>query len=422
MTSDLRVIRTALDIGSTVIKVADLDPAGRIIAQAFHPRDLTIPIARQIESILSEDRERKDIAICSSANGGLKAGVISLTQSFSGAEMRNQILLAGANPAFVHTMEDTTRGHAERLDILLVGGGIDCESPGPLGARLNVLDLTNYHYDAIVYAGNRFLASAFRQRYPSARIIANPISDGLTATKPSVTDLVRHAYLDDLVHKDGISALQKQYSVVVRPTPEIVNRGFMRLVSNHSELAVPGPCVLVDIGGATTDLHYTVDALREDSMEQTSRTASVARYVFTDLGTAASRDSTNLQLKSHPRTHALLTECVSGDVTDIYRGIREGEHELDGTAIAYACLYFALERFARGAGKGLPTADFSRISNVVLTGGGAQDLDEQLADRVVQLATGIGSLKTIVDRRYQIWIDGIIGAAQLGQSNEAPHA
>jgi hypothetical protein len=53
--------------------------------------------------------------------------------------------------------------------------------------------------------------------------------------------------------------------------------------------------MLLHIDGATTDLHYTTDIIREDSEEKALPEPSVARHVFTDLAIVASRDSTLLQ-------------------------------------------------------------------------------------------------------------------------------
>jgi hypothetical protein len=57
----------------------------------------------------------------------------------------------------------------------------------------------------------------------------------------------------------------------------------------------------------------------------------------------------------------------------------------------------------------LPTADLHRVAQVILTGGAAQPLDEQVARRLVNLLAQEDMAVPLlqIDRRYQLWLDGI---------------
>jgi len=79
-----------------------------------------------------------------------------------------------------------------------------------------------------------------------------------------------------------------------------------------------------------------------------------------------------------------------------------------GTALLRLCLSSA-RRFAQGRGPGLPTADLARAAQIILTGGAAQVLVEDVVARVVRSLLSDGGTKPVVliDRRYQVWIDGI---------------
>ena len=95
----------AVDIGSTVVKVAHITLAGELLKQEFFPRDFKAGIARQVESLLTDltvGPDDSNVLVCSSANGGLRVGIVCLSKIFSGAVLRNQVLAAGANPIFVH--------------------------------------------------------------------------------------------------------------------------------------------------------------------------------------------------------------------------------------------------------------------------------------------------------------------------------
>lgn len=409
--------RVALDIGSTVVKIARVGGDGQLQSQQFFPRDFEAGIARQLGSLLAQlgiDPELEPILACSSANGGLRVGIVCLSQHFSGAALRNQVLLAGANPVFVHDL-DEAMGDARRVDILLVGGGIDNDDAAPAALRLQSFDPSRYGHAALVYAGNRHLAAAFMQRFPQAVVIANPLGETLSDRVGSVFECVRRAYLDDLVLKEGVSELPPSIARHIRPTPEVASRGFLRSVMNQSSFAIVGACIALDIGGATTDLHYTVEVVADDSPERPSSGVSVARYVFTDLGIVASRDTLLMQLRSHPQLYEFLCAVHGASVRELYAALREGDHEPSAELLSYACLFLALDRFSTGRGPGLPVAQLDRVAQIILTGGAAQVLDEAVVGRItaLRLAPTTPAPLVQIDRRYEIWVAGITWTEDL---------
>lgn len=418
MVTTVNTDQLAVDIGSTIIKMAYLGGDGSLLKQEYEPRDFELGIAAQVERLLAKldiSAGNGDVLVCSSANGGLRIGIVSLTDYYSGAVLRNQALSAGANPLFVDQFESSD-GNLQSVDVLLVAGGIDCPDAGPLARRLARFRTDLYHFNTLAYAGNRYLAPMFVERHPDAVVIDNPLAEGLRSTSDSVFETLRRAYLDDLVHKEGISDLQIGSVEGVRPTPEVVNRGFHRAVLNRSSIEVPGSCILIDIGGATTDLHYTIEIILDESDDRPAAGSSVARYVFTDLGIVLSRDSTLAQMRNHPRIYDFLTQVIDGDVRDVYRLLRESDYDPESAVLSYACLFLALDRFAQGKGPGLPQADLSKVSQFILTGGAAQTLNEQQVARILNLFVGNSSSNPgiSIDRDYRVWIDGITGVDSTG--------
>jgi hypothetical protein len=188
-----------------------------------------------------------------------------------------------------------------------------------------------------------------------------------------------------------------------------VSRGFQRALAQSSGIEVSGACVVLDIGGATTDLHYTVEIVRDESEAKPAAGLSVARYVFVDLGIVASRDSLLLQLRTHPRLYEFLKSVLDGEVEEPYRLMREGAYDPSPELLSYGCLFVALDRFSQGRGPGLPAGDLGRIAQIILTGGSSQTLSEEGAARVFELfRVGDNPLPSVlIDRMYQLWIDGI---------------
>lgn len=407
--------KVAVDIGSTVVKIARMGQDGTFLSQDFYPRDFEAGIARQVESLLDQADSgagHEGVLVCSSANGGLRVGIVCLTHHFSGAELRNQVLSAGANPVYLHSLDEACGeegGKPSYVDILLVAGGIDCVDAAPLEARLRRFRPDAYRFGTLAYAGNKYLADLFVELFPDACVIANPLAQGLGKKEATVFEAVRRAYLDDLVYKEGVSELRSGLAHGIRPTPEVVNRGFQRAMQNGSSIKILGACVLLDIGGATTDLHYSVEMVRDESEDKPFSALSVARYVFTDLGIVASRDSLLMQMRAHPRLYDLLDIVLQENVREAYRLMREGEYDPSPELLSYACLFLALDRFAHGQGTGLPQGNLERLEQIILTGGAAQALDEELVSRMLRqlLPVGDRTVAVLIDRRYQIWIDGI---------------
>lgn len=407
-----------VDIGSTVVKIARLAESGEMESQQLFPRDFDAGIARQVESLLERcgvALDNDDIVVCSSANGGLRVGIVCLSPHFSGAALRNQVLLAGANPVFVHSLDEQP-GSLAQVDILMVGGGIDCADAAPLERRLRGFEPQRYLYGSLLYAGNSYLAPLFVELFPAALVISNPLATSLAGRTLSVFEAVRRAYLDDLVYKEGVSELRSNLSRGIRPTPEIVSLGLQRALANSSSINISGACVVLDIGGATTDLHYTVEIVRDDSEQKPSAGISVARFVFTDLGIVASLDSLMLQLRNHPRLYEFLDSILVEGVGAAYQSIREGEWEPTPLVLSYGCLFIAFDRFAQGRGPGLPTADLGRIAQIILTGGASQTMDEGVVGRMFQLfRTELSAAPLImIDKRYQLWVDGITWSGNAG--------
>lgn len=394
-----------------MVKIAHLNAEGAIDLQEFVPRDYEAGIALQVDRLLSGcgiDSDSPEVRVCSSANGGLRVGIVCLSKTYSGEAFRNQVLLAGANPVFVHEFEEAS-GDLRRVDILLVGGGIDCSDAAPFAGRLARFDPAPYRFGTLMYAGNKALAEDFQRRFQGATVIDNPLGTSLSSRLGSVFQAVRRAYLEDLIYKEGVSELGKKLAHGIGPTPEVASRGFLRAVLNKSGFQVVGSCIALDIGGATTDLHYTVEIVREDSEAIPASGLSVARYVFTDLGVFASRDTLLLQLRAHPRLYEFLDVVLDSQLQETYGRLREGELSPPPAVMAYACMFIALDRFAHGAGPGLPVASLDRVAQIILTGGAAQALDVQVAQRVVGLLVpaNLGMPLLQVDRRYQLWVDGI---------------
>jgi len=401
-----------IDIGSTQIKLAEMNNGGSIVQQTFYSRDYSISPSDQVSILLKKlPNLPQTRRICSSANGGIRVGIISLTSRFSGAAARNLALGAGANIIFINTLNPQSVNITQPVDTLIFIGGIDCEGASTLKGKIASLDLKGYNFKSLIYAGNRYLASFFLSRFPQAVIIPNPFVDELEVRDQSLLTYVRNLYLEDLIDKDSIRDLTSLSEVPIIPTPGIVNIAFERLSRQKSKIIIPLPCIVIDIGGATTDIHFGVETLKlSEGMDSRLYIAS-NRYVFTDLGVVASRSSTLSRLSNHTRLYEFL-QIVAGDLArQVYIGLREGE--VTDEVLFYGCFFLALDELSQNQSANVPVIDLNKLASIMITGGASQveTLNIDFFLKIFQLLTNqfgnVGGIRIILDYNYELWVDGI---------------
>jgi len=395
----------AIDIGSTIVKVAE---NGR--AHAQYLRDFDGGIEAQVNGVIDAIRGRDPQArfrICSSANGGLRVGILCLTSRFSGRIAANLASAAGANVIFLHGMNGNGAVTAEAIDALVLVGGTDGSDAGQLERHLDAIDLSDFDFQILVYAGNNVMAGAFRRRYPAMRVVANPLGPNLELINTGLLDMLRDAYLDDLIQKDGVAALQGSSEVPIRPTPAVVNAAFRILSTRRAGPAFPLPFLLVDIGGATTDVHFGVELLSATSRVRLEGFLDDNRYVFAELGVSASRDSTVVRLAEHPGLHDFLTAFDADRTRELYRAVVEGE--APDVLMPYACYFLALDGVGVGHSGDRPALRIDKANAIVVTGGALQDADAAILKRIGRLLVHSDATApdVIFDRDYSLWTLGL---------------
>ncbi len=404
-------MRALIDIGSTVLKVALLDRTGSVAGQSYFDRCYEEGIAAQVKRVLAELRRQSSIEsvrICSSANGGLRVGVLGLTRTFSGAVAAHLALSAGANVVVSHVIGEVNDGPIVDLDVLIVTGGIDCVETPRLEKRICSLNLTRYHFKSLLYAGNRYMYESFRRHHPEAKAVDNPMGTDLSLLSERLLEILRHAYIDDLVDKNGIRELHEMSEVPIWPTPAVVSLAFATISECGAACVYPMPFLVIDIGGATTDVHFGLECLAERSALWTTTFRSANRHVFTDLGVFASRKSTELRMRSHEKFFDLL-EAIYGDAASSrYAEFAEGE--MNKAFLFAACLFLALDALTEEHDGRIPKLELFKLNAVVITGGASQSADMHWLQAVIDmfLADGAkGRIKVLIDENYRLWASGL---------------
>jgi len=258
-----------IDFGSTYTKVraVDLD-AREIAATAQGPSTVTTDVNIGLDAALGAlkgrlgdlPRFRYRLA-ASSAAGGLRMVTIGLVRELTAQAAREAALGAGAKlvGCFAYRL---TRGDVARIidlepDIVLLCGGTD---GGDSAVILhNARALARSALDRpIVVAGNRDAAEEIAEVLAAARkphVVADNVMPELNVLRTEgAREAIRGVFIRRIVHAKGVDRARERLDVLM-PTPAAVLDAAELLANGVQGGDGLGELLVVDPGGATTDVH-----------------------------------------------------------------------------------------------------------------------------------------------------------------------
>jgi len=261
-----------IDFGSTYTKLRAVDLEGRrLLGCGQAPSTVEADITVGMKAALADlerccgglPRFRYRLA-SSSAAGGLRMVTIGLVRELTAQAARQAALGAGAKlvGAFAYRLTSADLEAIGRLapDIVLLAGGTDG------GNREVVLhNAAALAASAIacptVYAGNRDALDEAR------RLLAARPACFTENVMPELNQLnieparaaIRSIFIDRIVHAKGIDRAAAEFDRVLMPTPAAVLEGARLLADGLPGAAGLGSLLVVDPGGATTDVHSVAD-------------------------------------------------------------------------------------------------------------------------------------------------------------------
>ena len=229
----------------------------------------------------------------SSAAGGLRMTVHGLTQKMTAMAAREAALGAGGVVEYLTagtlTDHDLERIGAARPGLVLLAGGVEGgDSAVVLHNAHRLAELTAR--PIVVYAGNSAAADEARASLESAGFRVRVTSN----VYPGVDELdivpARHAIHDafeeHITHAPGMERIGEFVTGHILPTPGAV------LVAAEVLAGTIGDLVVVDVGGATTDVHSVTDSSPEIAAISLDPQPRAKRTVEGDLGTFVSAEHT----------------------------------------------------------------------------------------------------------------------------------
>ncbi len=265
-----------VDFGSTYTKLTlvDLDKE-EIVATAtsYSTVDTNIKLGyqRALETIKTKVNEQlniKEIIACSSAAGGLKMAAIGLVPELTLEASKRTCMGAGAKVdlAFSHQLisSDIEKIKEKNIDIILLSGGTDGGHYKTVLHNANVLAEANLNIP-IVYAGNRALhdqiTKIFTEKNIDFTLADNVMGELNVLNMDSAKAQIRNIFLKKIISAKGIKQIEEEIDQVILPTPESVLLAAKLLAEGYDEEEGLGELMLVDVGGATTDIYSMTEGL-----------------------------------------------------------------------------------------------------------------------------------------------------------------
>jgi len=384
-----------IDVGSTYFKVASEDK----ISHHFRNFDKNIYddlVLKCGDELKNCDKE--DIQICSSANGGLSTLIIGLTESFSLKYASNIAYNSGINiiETVVYSQIETYPIPSEMLDVVIVVGAID--SVENVYDQVLIDYLNKLNYSNIVYVGAVTQHDFLTQNIPNIVLLPNIIDNKLKMVEDDLKEYLTNLYQADIMGKEDIKRLYELTSNQIFSTPYIVNKSLPLI---HTKLDVADPFIVIDIGGATTDIHYSKD-LVDDNIITTNE---YDRLVFKKLGVYKSRESLVHTAKNNEFVYELLAHLNTTE------NMLDEVSEKSTKLLMQLSIFLVLYKISHHH-KSYLNIKLDTLNSVVLTGGITKVLnDEEMKDIISFFYKKLLNYDTtptlVVDRDYSIWTLGM---------------
>jgi uncharacterized protein (TIGR01319 family) len=441
-----------VDVGSTFTKGALVDPGtGELLATASHRT--TLPAAfpggrpggdvlQGLDAVRAAAEEHAgvradDVLACSSAGGGLRIAVVGYERLVTAEAGRRVALSAGGRVVHVAAgplqPADVDRLRAARPDVVLLAGGTDGGDAEVLlhnARRLGIARLPA----PVVLAGNAEAAPAARAELERRGRTVAPAPNVLPRIgilEPlGARAAIREQFLRHVIGGKGLSQGGRFARLVRAPTPDAVLAGVEVLAD-----ALARDVLVVDVGGATTDVYSVVTPQGEDGAAAAGDVPGRdvvaplwrARTVEGDLGMRWSAPG----VVAAAAAEGLLADGEEASLGEYARavaaepGVVPADPHPD-TRLAELAVTVALRRHGRPGSPSSAPRPLADVRVVVGSGGVLRHGDAERRRRVLHPAvTDHGGgwrvpdrAAVAVDDRYVLFAAGLLAAEQADAAAE----
>ncbi|WP_433161502.1 glutamate mutase L [Kribbella sp. CA-247076] len=284
----------AVDFGSTFTKAIAVDSgSGDLVARAEHRTTIGSDVmdgwhaCRALLEAADRGVADAEVLACSSAGGGLRIGVVGNEELVTAEAGRRVALSSGGRVVAVVngglTPTSLKALRADRPDVVLLLGGTDGGNSAVLLKAATTLATYRWRRPVVV-AGNVDAQAEIHETLAAAgvpHVLADNVVPEIGVFAPDgARAAIREMFLRHVIGGKNLSKDPGFARMVRAATPDVVLRGVEVLAGLHGDVAV------VDIGGATTDVHSVIELDPEDANlgREVVATHPVTRTVEGDLG------------------------------------------------------------------------------------------------------------------------------------------
>lgn len=419
-----------VDVGSTFTKAALVElGTGELLGTASHRTTVDTDVMDGVEACRASLGAGADAEVlaCSSAGGGLRLAVVGYEREVTAEAGYRVGLSAGARVVHVACgelrVEDLHDLAVAKPDVVLLVGGTDGGNAEVLLHNARRLAASRLRVP-VVAAGNadarEDVLAALDGRVRMVLPAANVLPDiGRLDPRPA-REAIREVFIRHVIGGKKLSRRADFPAMVRAATPDAVLAGVELLADGAASVPGAGDVLVVDVGGATTDVYSVVTPQGEDAVlrKEVVEVLWRSRTVEGDLGmrwnaVGVVDAAVGERLLAAGEEHRLRAAAAERAADPAYLPSSDDERAVDAR-LAELAVTVALRRHGRG-GKDLREVRVVVGSGGVLRHGSAAVREQVLAPARTDLAGGWPlpeAARSVVDDRYVLAAAGLLSAEQ----------
>ncbi len=377
------------DFGSTYTKLTAIDiEKAEIISTSRTITTVETDIMRGFNQAVDKLKLPKNVDFvktlaCSSAAGGLKMFAVGLAKNLTVEAAKRAALGAGARLIKVYSFElkdsDIKEIETGNADIILLCGGTDGGNYKNIIYNAHMLSKINLKVPVVI-AGNKDASEEIKRIFDEKNIESviteNVMPEVNTLNSEPVREVIRELFMKHITEAHGMNHVRGLIDGILMPTPAAVIKAAKLISCGTDKENGLGDTMVLDIGGATTDVHtigyglpedneIRFEGMREPFEKRTVEGDLGMRYSAVSLYEAVGKNGIKKYLKEN---YDIKAECKRR--AENIKMIPQNEYEETfEEAMAKACVHLSVKRHA-----GTLRKEFTGQRNIIYQKG--KDLSE----------------------------------------------
>ena len=212
---------------------------------------------------------------CSSAGGGLKIIAVGLVPELTATATKIAALSAGARViktySFELSDEDIKEIENTTFDILILSGGTNGGNRDYILKNAKKIKESGI-VENIIVAGNEEVSNEIREIFKNSnfeyQITKNVMPVVNKIESEHLREIIREIFMKNIINAKGMEDVKKIVDSIIMPTPTAVIKAAELISKGSKDIKGLGDIMIIDIGGATTDVHSIAKGLPKSNNVQ----------------------------------------------------------------------------------------------------------------------------------------------------------